>query len=223
MNPIILSKLFLSHAGGWRYLAHSHISTVRMFLFYVLPLSAIPPLMIYYAGTAYHENLLPALALSSGQLQVLSLVFFATELVMVFIVAGAIEGLANAAFKTLHSRGELLQYPAEMPKPPVTEKVRKVEYRDAFTLAAVAPTPLWIGSLALFVPNFMIVMTIGALALIGSAAIIYYATPAIFRIREKGEAILMGYTLIIPGMVAWAAMMYLALLSWSAITSTLAF
>lgn len=220
MNPVILSRLFATHSGGWKYFARSHLSVATLFFFYVLPMSIIPALMLYYAGTTYRENLLPALTLSASQMQSLSVVFFLVELAMVFVVAWAVQWMANAAFKVLHGRQALLKYPAEEPTPAVPEEVRKVEYHEAFTLAAVAPTPLWLGSLCLFIPSFMVDLTIGTLGLIGAAAIIYYAAPAIFKIEEKGEGILMGYLLIIPGMIAWAAMMYLTLLVWSGITGS---
>lgn len=219
MNPVILTRLFASHSGGWKYFARSHFSVATLFFSYVLPMSIIPPLMLYYAGMAYRDNLLPALTLSGGQLQTLGVVFFIAELVMVFLVAGAVEWLANAAFSMMHSRQKLLQYPAETPTVVAAQEPRKVEYHDAFMLAAVAPTPLWIASLCLFIPSFIVDMTIGALALVAAGAIVYYATPAIFKLEEKGEGALFGYMMISVGLVAWAAMMYVALFAWNIVTS----
>lgn len=218
-----MKTLHFPHIRGWDYLTRSHMPVAVMFFFYVLPMSLIPPLMLYYAGTAYHGNLLPALTLTTSQLQTLSGVFLVAELAGVFLMAGAIEFMVNTELKVMHSRQKLLEYPAETPTLGTPVDVPKVEYHDAFMLAAIAPTPLWLAPLILFVPSFMIDLTTGALALLASALILYYATPAILKLDEKGEGALFRYMMITGGMVAWAAMMYLTLITWSMVTSTLMF
>jgi hypothetical protein len=218
-----MKMLHFPHIHGWNDLTRSHMPVAVMFFFYVLPMSLIPPLMLYYAGTAYRDNLLTALSLTAGQLQILSGVFFVAELAGVFLMAGAIEFMANTELKVIHSRQKLLEYPAQTPTLDTPANVPQVEYHDAFMLAAVAPTPLWLAPLALFIPSFMIDATIGALALLASVLILYYATPAILKLDEKGEGALFRYIMITGGMVAWAAMMYLTLITWSMVTSTLTF
>lgn len=220
MNPVILSRLFASHSGGWKYFARAHLSVAQMFFFYVLPMSIIPALMIYYAGVSYREDILPSLTLTGSQLEAIGVVFFIAELAMVFFAAWMVQLFADLVLRVLDTRQEMLRYPAEEPAPFQVEKgARKVSYQDAFSLAAVAPTPLWIGSLFLFVPSFVVDITIGALALVGAAAIIHYATPALLRIEDEGKGALVSYTLISVGMVAWAAMMYLTLFAWHIVTS----
>lgn len=218
-----MKTLHFPHIHGWNSLARSHMPVAAMFFFYVLPMSLITPLMLYYTGTAYHDTLLPALTLTARQLQILSGVFFVAELAGVFLMAGAIEFMANTELKVMHSRQKLLKYPAETPTLGTPTDVPRVEYHDAFMLAAVGPTPLWLAPLILFVPSFMIDLTTGALALLASALILYYATPAILKLDEKGEGALFRYMMITGGMVAWAAMMYLTLITWSMVTSTLTF
>ena len=218
-----MKMLHFPDIHGWDYLARSHLSVAAMLFFYVLPMSLIPPLMLYHAGTTYHDNLLPVLSLTTSQLQILSGMFFVAELAGVFLMAGAIEFMANTELKVIHSRQELLEYPAKTPTLITPANLPRVEFHDAFMLAAIAPTPLWLAPLILFVPNFMIDTTIGALALLASALILYYATPAILKLDEKGEGALFRYIMITGGMVAWAAMMYLTLITWSMVTSTLSF
>lgn len=218
-----MKTLHFPHIHGWNSVARSHIPVSAMFFLYVLPMSLIPPLMLYYTGMTYRDNLLPALALTASQLQILSGVFFVAELAGVFLMAGAIEFMANAELKVIHSQQKLLEYPAEPPSMSTPVEVPRVKYHDAFMLAAVAPTPLWLAPLILFVPNFMIDMTIGALALLASALILYHATPAILKLDEKGEGGLFRYMMITGGMVAWAAMMYLTLITWSMVTSIWSF
>lgn len=218
-----MRTLDFSHFHGWDDLARSHMPIAAVFFFYVLPMSLIPPLMLYYAGTAYHDSLLPMLTLTTSQLQLLSGVFFVAELAGVFLMGGAIEFMANTELKVIHSRQKLLEYPAETPTLGTPADVPRVEYHDAFMLAAIAPTPLWLAPLILFVPSFMIDATIGALALLASALILYYATPAILKLDGKGEGALFRYIMVTGGMVAWAAMMYLTLITWSMVTSTWSF
>jgi len=69
--------------------------------------------------------------------------------------------------------------------------------------------------LFLFVPSFMFNLTIGAAALILSGMLIFYSVPPILKVEEKGHAILLSGSILSAGLVAWAMMMYLTLLSWS--------
>lgn len=184
----------MPHFEGWDTLTHSHMSVLRMFLLYALPLSVIPPVMIYYAGVTYGGNLLPVL--STMQLQVIGFVFFAAELVMTYLVALVIQRL-----------GEVVDInPA---------------FEDAYKLAVVVPTPLWLAPLFLFIPSFILNLTVGALAIMASGALIFYSVSAILKVEEEGHAMLLAGSILAAGLVAWAAMMYLTLLTWSLVTSTL--
>lgn len=184
----------MPHFAGWDTLTHSHMSVMRMFLLYALPLSVIPPAMIYYAGVTYGGNLLPAL--STMQLQIIGFVFFVAELVMTYLVALVIQRL-----------GEVVDInPA---------------FEDAYKLAVVVPTPLWLAPLFLFIPSFIFNLTVGALAIMASGALIFYSVPAILKVEERGHAMLLSGAILAAGLVAWAAMMYLTLLTWSLATSAL--
>lgn len=186
-----MPKLHLPHtplSSGWATLTHTHISVLKLCLFFAVPLSVLPPLMLYYAGVTYGGQLLPAL--STTQLQLIGTVFFLTELAMTFLVAYIVQGLAEWVD-------------------------RKPAFEDAYKLAVVVPAPLWLAPLFLFIPSFMVNLTAGAAALILSAMLIYYSAPAILKIEEKGHAILLSGSILAAGMVAWAVMMYLTLLTWN--------
>lgn len=70
-------------------------------------------------------------------------------------------------------------------------------------LAAVAPTPLWMAPIFLIVPNVMINLIVTAIAMMAAIGLIYYGIPVVFRLKEKGRAILMFGAVLTAGMVAW--------------------
>lgn len=215
--PHLPQPLSLEMLKHWVH--EHHAPTVSMFIFYVLPLSAIAPLMFYYAGTHY-SNIVLVSTLNTVQLTFISSVFFIAELAMTFILAGFIQWLGNAAFRIVHTQYEMLYYPTpEKTSEGTLLERRRVDFRDAYTLAAIAPTPLWLVSLALFIPSFTVVATLGVIALSLSMYILYSATPTLLRIEGKGEGVLMGWVLLSTGMVGWAAMMYLTFITWAYVTS----
>ena len=186
-----MPKLHLPHLSpstGWAALTHTHISVLKLLFLYAVPLSLIPPVMLYYAGITFGGKLLPLL--SSTQLQMIGAVFFLAEVAMTFLVAYIIQRLTEWV-------------------------VRKPAFEDAYKLAVVVPTPLWLASLFLAIPSFMLIVTAVAAALIVSATLIYYAVPAILKIEDKVQASMLFGLILATGMVAWALMLYLTLLSWN--------
>ncbi len=191
-----MPKVVVPHAPhfvGWDTLSHSHLSVGQMFVLFALPFSLVPPVMIYYAGVEYGGKLL---AFSSGQLLGIGVLFFIAEVVMTFIVAYLIQWLAGWAGA-------------------------KSVFADCYKLAVVAPIPLWLAPLFLFIPSFTLNLTIGSLALVASGLLVFYGTPSILRIeeeKEEGTTFLLAGSILAVAMVAWAVMMYLTLLSWGFIS-----
>lgn len=188
-----MAQSHMPQLTGWETFTHSHISALKLFLFYALPLSIVPPAMIYYAGTTYGGGVLPAM--STLQLQAIGIVFYLAELVMTFVVTYVIQRM-----------GEVIDI--------------KPDFDDAYKLAVVVPTPLWLAPLFLFIPSFTLNFTVGALALMLSGMLIFYCVPSILKVEEKGHAMLLSGSILAAGMVAWAAMMYITLISWSLITAS---
>lgn len=184
----------MPHFEVWNTLTNSHISVFKLFFLYALPLSIIPPMMIHYAGVTYGGQLLPIL--SDIQLQAIGVAFFLTELVMTFVIAFIVQRLGSVV------------------------DIKPV-FEDAYKLAIVVPTPLWLAPLFLFIPSFMLNLTIGAAAMMLSGVLIFYCVPAILKVEEEGHAMLLSGSILAAGMVVWAAMMYLTLLSWSFVSSSL--
>jgi hypothetical protein len=169
------------------------MSVLKLFLLYALPLSVVPPAMIYYAGVTYGAHLL---ALSTTQLEFMGVVFFVAELIMTFVVAYVIQRL-----------GEVIEL--------------KPTFEDCYKLAVVVPTPLWIAPLFLYIPSFMLNLTVVSAALILSGMLIFYSVPSVLKVEEKGHAILLAGSILAAGTVAWAVMMYITFLTWSFAASSL--
>jgi hypothetical protein len=182
----------LPHYEGWDLFTHGHLPVMQLFLYLTLPLSVIPPVMIYYAGLAYGGVTLPAL--NASQLQIICAVLFMAELAMTFVVAYVIQSL-----------GEVIEI--------------RPDYADAYKLAVLVPIPLWVAPLFLFVPNFILNLTVGAFALLISGRLIFYAVPQILKVKVRRHATLLSGAVLAAGLVAWSAMMYITLVTWSWVTS----
>ena len=179
---------------AWDTITHSHFTVSQMFLFYVLPLSLVPPGMIYFADVAYGGTILPML--SDMQLLTVGTAFFLTEVAMTFLVAYIIRRL-----------GEVVEL--------------NIAFADAYKLAVVVATPLWLVSLCLFAPSVVFDISAGSVALILSGILIYYNVPDILKVEEGGQSMMLSSVILVTGMVAWAAMMLLTFLSWAYVTSSL--
>ena len=186
----------LPQSGTWDTLTHNHYSVLQMFLFYALPLSLVPAAMMYFAGGAYGQKLLPAL--NDMQLVTMGILFFLAETAVTFLVAYAVRRL-----------GQVVDI--------------KIAYENAYKLSVVAATPLWLAPLCLFVPNAIINIAANAAALMLAGILIYYNVPAILNVEEGRSATMLSGAILVVGMVAWAAMMFFTFVSWTYVTSSLFF
>jgi hypothetical protein len=182
------------HSEAWDMLSHIHISVVKMLLFYAVPLSVIPPAMIYHAGVMYGGNILPML--SDLQLLTIGGVFFVVELVMTFAVAYLIRRVSN-------------------------DIDIKPAFEDCYKLAVVVPTPLWLAPVFLFIPSFILNIIAGAAALMLSGILIFYSVPLILKVESDNRAFSLAASILAVGMIAWVAMMILTLMTWSFVSSSL--
>ncbi len=81
MSPSQMPKMMLSFNQGWDELIRIHPSIFRMFALVVLPMSLLPPAMIYYAGGNYGDIFSPGV--SAGQWHIAAGIFFLAELLTV--------------------------------------------------------------------------------------------------------------------------------------------
>src|SRR6516165_10449574 len=95
MNLLAFPKMIFSYDAGWRDLAEIHPTVTKTFFFYVVPMSLLPPAMVYYAGMRYGSVILPHIG--ANELLLIAIVFYIADVVMVPLVALVIQRLAEVA------------------------------------------------------------------------------------------------------------------------------
>lgn len=185
MNILPLHKLlFIPSHKEWDALARTQPSVLRLFFLLVLPFSLIPPLMIEYAGHHYGAMLYPHV---SGQAwSVAALFFLLAELATVPLMAWGIRSVARS-------------------------KGIACPYRDAFTLAAIAPVPLWLSSLVLFSDQPALIAAMVVLGVAGSVVMIFRGVAHILQVKEGLIAFEIAYIVTALGLIAWASLVMLGL------------
>jgi hypothetical protein len=181
MSLITLFKLFWTPTAGWQALLEAKPSMPRLFIFHVVPLASIPPLMIFFTAICADSTFLVG-TLSPNKLILVGLILFIIQLMAVPMMALIIKQL-----------GEVVNI--------------KPSFQSAFTLAAVAPTPFWLYALLLVVPNLLVLVTFGSLALMASFGLIYYGLPLVFDIKGKDNAVMYFGGIMIAGAIALAFLM----------------
>src|SRR5512139_847496 len=184
MSILHVHKLFLSSQQGWDELARTPPSALRLFLLLVLPFSLVPPLMLEYAGHHLGAVLFPGT--SAQAWSTTALVFLLAELATVPLMAWAIRAVANS--KRIAS-----------------------DYRDAFTLAAIAAVPLWLSSLVLFSGEIVLILAVLALGVAGSVALIFRGVESVLKVEDSLVAFDVAYTVTALGLVAWVVLVMLGL------------
>jgi hypothetical protein len=153
---------------------------LKLFAFVVLPLSLLPPGMLYYAGTRYPEAFFAAA--SGKDWGAIAVVFFLAEMA------------------TFTGMGWLIKQVAESNR-------LEIDYHDAYLLAAIAPIPLWLSALGLLVPSlaFNTVLSLAALGI--SCGMIYHGIEGLCHMREDVTAAAIVQTVIGASLIAWALLL----------------
>ena len=187
MHPITLFKLFATPTQGWLELLSKKPTMQHLYMLHVIPFALIPPVMIYLSGNTHGGLLLEVL--SQHQLIIVAIAFFMVELIAVPAMAVIIKQLGEVA-------------------------EANATFKDAFTLAAIAPTPLFMAPLFLIFPSITLNLIITSLAMAAAAGFIYYGVPAVFKIKEEGHAKLYFGAILMAGMTAWGFLMVATLMIW---------
>lgn len=194
MDTHNLPKMLYSYSEGWTDLIQLHPTVTKLFTLYVMPMSLIPPAMFLYSMLVTPGSVFPELVphITPFEAITAAVAFYLAELAMVALMGSIIQQMGDVVDK----------------KPP---------YSESFILAAVAPTPLWLSALALFVPSTWFAGAVVALAWVASAALIYHGVYPLFKLEDKSKSRLMGSFVLTAGVIAWGALLVVLSLAMSMI------
>lgn len=176
MNPTLLPHLIFTSDKGWPELLDRHPSITKLFLTLVLPLSALPPLMLHWHGAHYSAVALGETFARPWDL--LATIFFLSEMLS-YAAMGWLIGVIGANYNVT------------------------IRPYDAYLLAAVSPVPMWLSSLALFVPNLPFTLGCACVGLCLSCAILYNGIRGLCQLREEIVAAGITYAVLSAGFLAW--------------------
>lgn len=185
MNITLFPQMIVSSTKGWQELEKTRPSVEKIFFLLVLPLSLLPPVMLYFSGTHYGEALFQAGGERPWSL--IAVAFFLAEMISFAAMGWLIREVAST-------------YKAE------------ISLHDAYLLAAISPVPLWLSSLALLVPSLAFNAGVSLVALLASCAIIYHGIYAFCHMREETAAAGFTYAVMGAGIVAWVFIMLMVML-----------
>lgn len=169
---------------AWFMFGRMHPSLTRMFLGVVVPLSLLPPLMLYYAGTYHGDAFMPGFA--TRDWVSISFIFLLAELATV--------GAMGAVIRWIAKLNGLI-----------------AGHTSSYLLAFVAPIPLWLSSLALLVPNFIFAASVGMLAFGASCLLIYHGVSTLLRVKEDVEAGSIAFGIMACGLLAWGMLLIIVI------------
>lgn len=178
MGFMSIPRMMISSEDGWRELERQHPTVLSLFLWMVLPLSILPPALLYYAGTHYGDALIAGW--SGKAWSVISPMFFLCELAAFVGMGGFIRRV-------------------------VDRNTAPIDTHDAYMIAAIAPVPMWLSSLALLVPNLAFVAVVALAGLAASCALMYHGVYALCHMSDEVRAASVTHTVMAAGLLCWAA------------------
>lgn len=180
MNLSLIFNLPFS-GKAWSELQRKEVSIPALAWLLVIPLSFVPPVLMYYAGTHYGDSFV--LGFADKEWHFITTTLFLAELLTFFIMGWLIHAVLDAYNLT-------------------------VSYHDAYLLAAIAPIPLWLSAFALLVPIFFFNVLVAAVALALSINLVYQGCNALSQ--GSGDDIVRmsaTYTIIAASFMAWVLLL----------------
>ncbi len=189
MTLMNLPKMVVSEAEGWRDIERKHPSALKMLLSLVIPMSLLPPLMYAYTQLVYPGVVFDLIRppLSQNENIIVGSVFFLIELGTVALMAAYIQQLGAIA------------------------DVRP-DFSAAYAMAAIAPVPLWLSSLMLFVPSLWLNVLTVLLAWLASAALIRHGVRPLFKLDDQQKARRLANAITMTGVGTWVGMLLLLMM-----------
>lgn len=179
-----IPEMLVSEKAGWEEIDRSHFSSRWFFKSLVMPMSLLPPVLYAYAELMHPGAVFPLSvpAMSAMQLLVTGVVFYGLQLAMVNYMAMLIQRMAKGRD---HDPG----------------------YDGAYSLAAIAPVPLWLSSLSLLVPSFVFAVAMVALAWLASVALIRHGVRPLLHIGDENTAHYVANMVTMAGVAAWIGLL----------------
>lgn len=183
MSHITLPRLFMRSSHGKPDCAIEP-SVPKLLLLYVVPMSLLPPLMYVYAQLAHAGAVLPRLepALGLHETVLVSVSFFLIELLAVALMAMFIQQIGD-------------------------EVGIQPTYAEAYALAATAPTPLWLATLGLALPNLWVNAAFMLIAWFFCVGLIRRGVQTLFMPYDDSKTHKLANTLTFVGLVTWGALL----------------
>jgi Yip1-like protein len=176
-----LLYLPFSGNGVWLELKRLNLSIPFLAWVVVVPLSFLPPVLLYYAGTHYGDAFMAGFA--DKEWRFITTILFLAELLTFFVMGWLIHAVLDGY---------------DM----------KISYQDAYLLATLAPIPLWLSSLALLVPVLAVSVVAVAVGMFLSCALIYQGVRSLCQ-RSDNDVVVMSatYTVMAASLLAWGILM----------------
>lgn len=184
MDISALARMPFSSKAAWPELSRADSTVSRTFWLLVVPLSLLPPVMIYLAGSHYGDAFVDGYTRKPWAF--VALLFLFCELLSVTWMGSLIRRVA-------------LAWDA------------RISYRDAYRVAAIAAIPLWISSLGLLVASMAFNVALDVAALILSCALVFQGVRSFCRIDDEDidRAIAITRLAFGGGLFAWGMLMLL--------------
>jgi hypothetical protein len=177
-------RMFVSYHAGWDGFRDHAPSIARIFLLLVLPFSLVPAGMLAFVVPSHAADY--AYVTGAGHYRDLAALFLFTELLTVPLMAMAIHSITT-------SRG------------------KRVDFRHCFLLAALAPIPMWLSALTLWVPNVAFNISCGLAGLAGACALLVHGIPTLLDIDEGVDAQEISMVVMFLGALVWALLVAIVL------------
>jgi hypothetical protein len=190
MNPIHLFNYVSPKRSEAKLLVADKPSVSQLMLFYILPLSLIPCVMMYLR--LYHNY--PKLFfdnLPGNRLLMVSAELLFLQLGVLLVMAWITQNLA-----------EMVNI--------------KPDFRDSLLIMTIATTPLWLTSLFYIVPSLSFNVIVHGVAVLASVLLVYRGVRYIFGIRERGALVSLSMAIVCTAGLGFAVILIGSLISWEA-------
>jgi len=176
MKPLSLFRMIISSQGEWNDIAQTHSSPGATFLTIMLFPSLVAAGMILYAA-GFHGSVY-APEVTFGYWAGVALLFLLTSWGCVHVMAWFIR-------QAVHTES-------------------RPSYANCYRLAAIAPVPIWLSALSLFVPIPAFNALAAILGLMASGGLIYHGLDALFEHDDSVRTEALAYTVFSVGALVWA-------------------